>query len=405
MEPGHGQEQLGMGRTGAVCVLVLAAVLVSGARVAYADGVEDAEQLKDEAKETIRTHSTKPVPPKEYAMAIYKLEKAQSLLETEGQNTGALAEEINTQLFWARRCSTIHIIKELDKIHAENPPLKLASKEKKKKTEDGEMVEADPLAEAKAAFEAAEAFAKAHSADDYLVSLRWFQMANEYPGNDYAMKAMSLARDAQMRYAVKNGSFKEELPDTPEMKPIRDGDALVEQGKYEQATEVYKQSIKIKDNMTAHRRLGQTFFRRAQQMKDELMPKFDSITSELKAATDGAYVTVGSGKSTPKVFNPNYPPLVAAKKKHQDLLTQANQAMVRYLYAQWEFEKVLKMAEGNRDFDAAAYIAVSLSARPEEKGRAVPALQKFLKEYEPFNDLERFIYEYCKTELERLTAK
>src|SRR4029079_14704619 len=128
------------------------------------------------------------------------------------------------------------------------------------------------------------------------------------------------------------------------------------------ACSAYDKSVKIKDNVIADRRKGQTMFRLAQQMKDDINPKFEVMQGEYKAAMSGAWITQGSGKSTPKVFNPNYPPLVAAKKKEQELLKAANDAMMNYLYAQWEFEKVLKMVDGNRDFDAAAFIAISLSA-------------------------------------------
>src|SRR3569623_390193 len=124
---GSGLRAIHLSRLGAV--LVCLGILV--APVALADGQDDAEQLKEEAKEVIRANSNKSVPPKDYAMAIYRLEKAQSILEAAHDSNSALAQEVNTQLFWARRCSNVNIIKELDKIHAENPPLKLASQDPK----------------------------------------------------------------------------------------------------------------------------------------------------------------------------------------------------------------------------------------------------------------------------------
>ena len=390
------------------CIFTAICMLALGSRV-YSEDRDDAEQLKTEATAILKANSKQTVAPKEYAMAIYRLEKAQSILETSGEADGSLAEEVNSGLFWARKCSNVHIIKELEKIHAENPPLKLASHEKKKRKAaedgDGPPDAIDTQAEAKDAFEAAQNFATSHASDDYAVSLRYFQMANEYPGTDYAIKAMTLARDAQIRFAINNGSVKEDLPDTPEMKPIHDADLLVSENKIEQSFELYKQSFKLKDNIISHRRLGLAYYRRAQQMMDEVIPKLEALKEEYTQAYAGAWVAVGSSRSTPKVFNPNNPGWVAVKKKHQDLTAETNQATMRYLYAQWEFEKVLKMAPNNRDFDSAAYIGVCLSARPDTKSRAKGYLDTFMKSYEPANDIERFIYEYCKSEHDRVSAK
>jgi hypothetical protein len=383
------------------------AVCLNAFVLADDERVGDAEELKNEATAIIKAHSTKPVSPKEYAMAVYRLEKAQSLLEAAGDANSALAQEVNSSLFWARRCSNVHIIKELDKIHAENPPLKLASKDpaKKKEKAEGAPDEIDTQADARNAFNAAQEFAKLKANDDYAVSLRYFQMANEHPGTDYAMKAMSLSRDHLMKHTMKSGSAKEEIPDTDEMKPLKAADALVEQGKIEQSFDLYKESIKLKDTVIAHRKLGLAYFQRAQQMKDDINPRFEALNVEYKEAYAASWVQIGHGKSSPKQFNPNNPKWVAVKKKHQDLIGEANQAMVRYLYAQWEFEKILKMSPNNRDFDAAAFTGIALSARPDMKGRAQQYLKKFLSDYEPTNDLERLVYEYCKTESDRVSAR
>ncbi|MFH0937782.1 MAG: hypothetical protein V1899_00625 [Planctomycetota bacterium] len=372
----------------------------------WADAIEDVEQLRDEATAVLRQNAIKPVSPYEFAMVVYRLEKAQSILEAAGETQNALAQEINSALFWARRSSNVHVIRELTKIRAENPPLKLTSQEKKRRNKvvaDGEApLEIDIQEDAKEAFRIAQEFAQSHSGDDYMISLRYFQMANEYSGTDYAMKAMALARDAQIRFAVKTGSVKDAIPDTPEMQPVKEADALVEAGKIEQAFELYKKSFKIKDTQVAHRHAGQAYFRRAQQMKDDVNTTFEAFVPEYQAAYKNAWVKLGRGNSAP-FFNENNPAWQSAIKKYQNLIKTSNDAMMRYLYAQWEFERVLKMAPDGRDFDAAAYVGLCYSARPDIKPKARDYLKKFIKDYEPQNEIERMIFEFCKTEFERVS--
>lgn len=382
-------------RTGFVCVVLY--LLVGQA---WADPLEDADQLRKEATETLKANAKQTVPPQDYAMAVYRLEKAQSILQEAGEAKGALPQEVNAALFWARRCSNVHIMKELDKIHASNPPLKLASESKRQARKLGQG-EIDIQEEAKAAFEEAQEFAKAHKRDDYMVALRYFQMANEHPGTDYAMKAMSLAAEAQMRFAINTGVMKEELPDTPEMKPVKEGDALAAKGELEKAFELYKASIKMKDTLIAHRRLGHAYFLRAQQMKDGVNTKFEEFAPKYKEAYEAAWYMVGHGPTAQKGFNANHPAWLAARQRHAALLKEASDAMLRYMYGQWEFEKVLKMASGNKDFDAAAYTALSLTARLDNRIKALDTMRKFLKDYEPSSETERFVYEFCKTEMER----
>jgi hypothetical protein len=384
--------------------IAIALVLVL-ATPAWAGPLDDAAQLKDEAMATLKANAAKTVPPQDYAMAIYRLEKAQSILEAVGENGGSLPQEVNSALFWARRCSNVNIVKELEKIHASNPPLKLASQTKRlrgagKGARPGEL---DTQDEALQAFQDAESFANAHKDDDYMIALRFFQMANEFPGNDYAVKAMTLAAEAQMRFAIKNGATKEELPDAPEMAPVREADELVAQGELEKAFDKYKASIKLKETIIAHRRLGHAYFHRAQQMKDQVNAKFVEFAPQYKAAYEGAFTTEGRGGSARRIFNPANAGWMGAQKQLQALQVQGKDAMVRYLYAQWEFEAILKLAQGNKDFDAAAYAAMALSARMDNRTKSLDWLKKFLKDYEPANETERFIYEYCKTEFERIS--
>jgi hypothetical protein len=360
----------------------------------------------------MKQNATKTVAPSEYAMAVYRLEKAQAILEQAHDTECPLAQEVNSALFWARKCSNVIIMKELDKIHASNPQLKLASQEKPKETakkaaavaEGDAPPEIDTQAEAKSAFDKVQEFAKNHDGDDYVIAMRYFQFVNEYPGTDYSLKAVSLAHEAQVRFAAKNGAApKEELGPGPEAKPLAEGDKFVEEKKFDLAIARYKESLKIKDTLVAHRKLGHAYYQQAQQSKDEINKEFEAFLPQYKAAYDASWYREGSSRNNPRKFNPLTPIWLAAKKRHTEILNDVAHVWTIYVYGQWEFEKVLKIAPDHKDFDAAAYEGITLSARAEDKGKAVAHLTKFLKEYEPANEIEKFVYEYCKTELDRIT--
>src|SRR6185503_335187 len=93
-------------------------------------------------------------------------------------------------------------------------------------------------------YEDAQQYATQHASDDYAVSLRWFKAADELAGTEYAVKALAFAREAQERFAKKQGTIKEEkLDDTPAMALVKEGDALFTKGKLDEAIAVYQKSL------------------------------------------------------------------------------------------------------------------------------------------------------------------
>jgi tetratricopeptide (TPR) repeat protein len=262
-----------------------------------------------------------------------------------------------------------------------------------------------PQNEAKKAFAAAEESVKKHADDDYAAALIWFKMANDYPGTDYAMKALNLARDAQARFASKLSEKKpEELPDTPEMAPVKKGDELAAKGDLEQAIEQYKNSLKQKSNILVHRKLGHAYFACAEKMKVDLIPKFEKLEPQYRKAYDGAWVwQYGLGGARMRVFNDNYAPWIEARRQYQALARQIQDAKNYYLYGQWEFERVVKLAPAGKDLDAAAHAALCLSARGDSQPRARDDLKRVIKDYVPADQTEMTVYEYCKTELARIS--
>jgi hypothetical protein len=191
------------------------------------------------------------------------------------------------------------------------------------------------------------------------------------------------------------------LPDTPEMKPVRDGDELSLAGELEKAIGKYKESLKLKNTTIAQRRLGHTCFLRAQQIKDEALPKWLELQPKYVEAYKNAWQQVGNVKQ----FRDDYAPFVAAKREYVKLEQQVNRAFNYYQEGRWAFEGVLKDTPDGKDLDAAAHVALCFVAIPKERRQAAAKLSGFVKAYEPKNDAERMLYAYCKIEMENLQAQ
>ncbi|HYG76761.1 MAG TPA: hypothetical protein VEK08_17290 [Planctomycetota bacterium] len=376
-----------------------------------ADAVGDVTKLKDEALEILKANSNGNATNAQYATCIFKLEQAQGLLEKAGDSSSALAQEVSSSLFWARRFSNVQVINELEKMRkgapiAAMPPKKAEPAKPVTKPKDDDDAEPPAiLAEAKKAFESAQSFAQGRANDDYAVALRWFQVANEHPGTDYALKAMELARAAQARFAAKTAKVPtQELPDTPEMKLVKEADALVAQGKFEESTAVYLSSIKLKESQIAWRKLGHAYFSRAQQLKDALLPQFEANEKAWREARRNAIKTVRTLSGQRRKFDPNYPPLVEANKKQIELVKEANVAIAYYDKAHDAFKAVLRLAPTKKDLDAAAHQALCLTVKGDSnaRSRGRQMIVSLLADYQPANDIERSIYEFCKTELARI---
>jgi hypothetical protein len=366
-----------------------------------AEDTEDARALYDEASETMRKSNASSVPPKEYAIAMLKLEKALDILEKAGQTDTTLAQDVSAAHFWAGKASDMHILRELESLRKSGglPP----RPPRQRKVADGADaavglagLEADD--EAAKAFSSAEAYATEHKDDDFKVALRWFQVAGEFPGTVYSLKAIDAARKAQDQFMAKSAMKKEDLPDTPEMKVVLEGDELALAGDLEKAIGKYKDSLKQKNTVVAQRRLGHAYFLRAQQIKDEVLPKWLDLQPKYIEAYKNAWQQVGSMRQ----FRDDYAPFVAAKREYVKLEQQVGRAFNYYQEGRWAFESVLKSATGGKDLDAAAHVALCFVAIPKERRQAAAKLSAFVRAYEPKNDAERMLYAYCKIELENL---
>ena len=332
--------------------LIACVVFAANAR---ADPQADARALKEESLKILKASADRDATPDEMAKCIFNLEKAAKVLEDAHDTESDLALEVNSELYWARKRSTLAIDAALDKLRGVAGVAKPAPKKSEPvKT----SVAADPngppdmqgVEDARKAFQEAERVARSHGNDDYVISLHWFQLASLHPGTDYSLKALTFAREAQQRFSAGNpNAKKEEIPDTPEMKPVREGDAMAIAKNFENAIPLYQASLKIKESLIAHRRLGQAYYGRAQQVKDVVEPKCRAAGDRVIAAAKNAYMTVRTfGGGSRRVFNPNDPTYAAAYKDWQAAYKECDAAFALYDKASAEFKSVLHMAPGGR---------------------------------------------------------
>ncbi len=374
-----------------------------------ADPQSDARALKDESLKILKATADRDAAPEEMAKCIFNLEKAANLLEAAHDSDSNLALEINSELYWSRKRSTLAIDAALDKMRGASGVAKPVTPVKTTvKADPNAPAELQPgLDEARKAFQEAEKFAHAHGDDDYVVSLHWFQMASLHSGTDYALKALTLAREAQFRFKSKNpNAVKEEIPDSAEMKPVLEAEPLAKAAHFDKAIPLYQASLKIKESTIAHRKLGQAYYARAQQVKEEVIKKCETSYAAWITARDNATRTVTSlGGAQRKILNRNDPAFQTATREFKAVYKEGDVAFDLFDKAQTEFKAVLHMASGGKDLISAGLIGICISQRPDimNKSNAKQHLAIFLKDYSPTNDDDRTIYEYCKTELERLS--
>lgn len=400
----------------------IAALLVIGllgaTSVLGEDAPQNAATLKTEAMAILQQASSSSTDPKAYAAAMVKLEQAQKLLEQAKLEDTPLGQEVMAALFWARKFSNIQSISEADRLRGTgdsvaktNPPAPATKPAMAVDGTEENPAVAAQLALAKRKYEEAERFAKDQAANDFIVALKWFQVADEVNGTDYAVKALSHARSAQERYAAKVAAEKA-VTETkkalagPEYDLIHEGDLFLAENRTEDATGKYEASYKLKDNAVAHSKLGHMFFDRAQSMKDSLLPQFEAQKREYRDAVQAATRVVNTlHGGSHKGVNWNNPRILAAKKAGEQLASKAREAVDCYDRAALEFSKSLDLEKVN--LDAAAHQALCYSVRADVtcRAKARNMLTSIMKDYQPTNNVERTLYEFCKTELKRITAR
>jgi tetratricopeptide (TPR) repeat protein len=346
------------------CLLFLALVF---AAQAPASEVDDARKLHEESQAILRKMSGAAADPKEYAEAVRKLEKAQALLEqaakTDPRGAESLEQSVSSSLFWARRFANINVINELRK---DDKPI-------------------DPNS-AEAAFRRAEEFESLHRGDDYAISLRWFQYADQYSGTDWSLRAHTRAREAQARYQAQQAAKQAAtVEQTPEAKLITEGMQLFESKDFEKALAKFEEAKKIKDSPLVERRCGHSYLNIGYRSRDEYGAQYLPLLKQYNDATArGDKAGAARLRSEAQILVNKLAPL-------------EEKALKNYSQAEAAFKKGLELANG-KDLDCETHLGIIEFARGKKNHpRARMLLSAVLDKYKAGNDEERTIYEYAKS--------
>jgi len=349
---------------------------------------EEAKQLYNEATKILRNASGAATDPKVYAEAVFKLQKAQKLIEeaakTNPKGVEKLQETINAALFWARKFATLPMIREIEKretgkeITEDSPPREKPDEEPKKE-ENQDSAKAEEL------FRKAEAFERSNEGDDYAVALRWFQVADQTAGTEWSLRALSRAREAQARHKAKQEAEKAEKElQSEDAKLIAEGNRLFQQKQYEQALQKFKAALAVKETLLVHRRIGHTYVEMGYKLRDEYARQYIPLAKQFNDAARRR----------------DQRRLAQIRRQMQILVARLrpleNKALEHYANGEKEFQKGLALAEGRSDLDCEAHLAI-LQFQRKQRVSARKQLTVVLKKYKPVNDEERTVYEFCKT--------
>lgn len=401
------------------CLLTLCA---AGAGRAHASALENAQALQKEANQLLRQASQGETDAKVYAQAVFKLEKAERLLDQAGGGDAVeqAKSEVAAAIFWARKFANINVINELEKGDTGGgdkpsapPPASGSPSEPPKQLEPAQPVQpaqppepakppeppkqpepAQPAApadtkpvdekSAETAYKSAEAFETSHRDDDHLVAMRWFQVAEGFPGSEWSLRALARAREAQARVKAKLDAEKMASM-SPDEKLIAEGDAFLNQKKYLEALRKYQDAQNMKGTTLAARRIGDTYLQVGFNLRDDFTPKYLALMKKFNEARSRGQSAVANGYAQ-QARNLN-------ATLGRDVLHNYNEAMKNY-------EKGLSVAGGS-DLICELQIGI-LNYWMKRPGPAKSTITRALEKYQPKNDEERTVMESARTLLPRI---
>jgi len=353
---------------------------------------EEAKQLYSEATRILRSASGAATDPKVYAKAVLKLERAQKLIEeaakTDPKGVERLQEEINAALFWARKFSTLPMIREIEKSHSKTDPDNTEPREEPD-TEPDKEPPAPDSEKAEELFRRAEAFERSHENDQYAVAMRWFQVADQTAGTDWSLRAMSRAREAQARYkAEQEAKEKDAPPQSEDEVLIAEGNKLFGRKKYNEALAKFRGAQKIKNTTLVQQRIGHTYLEMGYDLRDQYAKQYLPLLKRFNKARRR-----GDQRRLAYLRRQAQAMVIRLRPLEQKIISH-------YKNAEEAFRRGLALADG-RDLDCEAHLAILQFQRKQRK-TARRQLKGVLKKYTPGNDEERTVYEYCKSLLKFL---
>ena len=356
----------------------------------YASQADEARQLKEEAQQILRSASGAAADPKVYADAVRKLQKADALLEeaakSDPKGMEALQEEVSSALFWAKRFATVLVADELHKPGSSGPapgptpgPAPVPVKAPEPTPE-----KAPDLNLAESAFKKSEAFESAHAGDDHAIALRWFQIADQFTGTDWSLRAITRAQEAQARYrAAEAAKRAPAAPLSEDLKLIEAGNALYLEKKFAEALAKFSAAEKLTDTTLVQRRIAHTHLEIGYQARDQYSAQYLPLLNKYNDA-----VRRGDQRGAARYK-------AEAGSMVSRLRPLEQEALKNYTEAREAFQRGLELAKG-KDLDCEAGVAILYYER-KDRMRARQLLDEVLSKYKPANDEERTIFEYSRT--------
>ena len=369
--------------------LLAFASLFGSASGISAGTLEEAKTLHKEGKDLlVKAGFHAGGDPKLYGEALKKFEQSVAILEemskSGNREAASLLEEVNSQMFWARKFAPLDV-------GGSSPVPRPAPRPADVSKPPGDTGQpGQTVSDAEKEYRRCEEFEKARAGDSYAISLRYFEMADKFAGTDWAVKALGKARDYQQRYKDNTAASEKEKktePAAPEEKLVAEGDALLREGRFDEAAAKYADSVKIKETAAARRGIGHVLFERGKAMRDDYASRYYALYAQYLGARR-AGDRLGMKRASDAVSG---------------LKSLADRALAKFDEARREFDKALKLA-GGKDLDSEVHAALTHCFHTDAANRAEAKkkLRTAIDKYKAADDEQRILLEYARTELARL---
>lgn len=347
--------------------LLLLTMLAAGA--AAGSALEEARALREEGLALLkeaRSEGGDLIAGSKAAIAKFEAAVLKLKGRPEGSREAELRTEINSLLFWTRRTTPMDLSAiSVRPSQAPKSPAALA-------------------AEARAEFDRAEAYARAHPGEPVSVAARFFELANRYKEvHDVAFKAISRAQHYQ-RLAKERGAEAEFEALTADGKLVVEGDRACAKGRYDRAAAKYREAIAVKPTAARQRKLGHALFGRAQEHRDLYSKVYlrelkDYVRAKRRGDKRGMARAAARAKAVGQI---------------------ARQGIEEYVRAEAAFKAAWEMSD-RFDIDSELHMALTQLIRSERyhKKRAGEILERILRTYHGGlkTDEERTLYAYAET--------
>jgi len=220
--------------------------------------------------------------------------------------------------------------------------------------------------------------------------VRYFEVADRWPGTAWSQAALSRLRQARGKETSSSGS-----------PALAEGDRRAAAGEYERAAASYESAIRQgAASAAAHRKLGHAHFNRAVEYQDEYWQEYARALRKFVPAYNKAVREYNAA-----VARRNRKAMAAARRRMQQAQTAfaparalSQKGMSRYERARGAFARALSRS-GGKDLDSEVHLALACSVVPRlaEQRQALARAEGILRRYAPRTTRDRMLYLFAQT--------